>query len=166
MRKAAGLFGLVLLVLLMAMAAFTFLAPHLGWRVDIVLSGSMASQLQAGGVVITRPVATNTILPGDIITFHSPDTGKTTTHRVVDIETSPSLRFRTMGDVNEESDMLLVPAESVVGKVWFDVPYLGYIARFVKTPQGFLLSLCLPGLAVIAAEIMNIRRAWAERDIL
>jgi signal peptidase I len=166
MRKAAGVFGLVLLVLLMAMAVATFLAPHLGWRVDIVLSGSMESQLKAGGVVITRPVAANTIVPGDVITFYSPDTGKMTTHRVVDIETSPSLRFRTMGDVNEESDPFMVPAESVVGKVCFDVPYLGYVARFVKSPQGLLLSLCLPGLAVIAVEIKNIRRAMAERDVL
>jgi signal peptidase len=166
MRKAAGVFGLVLLIILMSMAVATFLAPYLGWRVDVVLSGSMASELEAGGVVITRPVALDTILPGDIITFYTPENGKMVTHRVVEVETGPSLSFRTMGDVNEEADPLLVPAESVVGRVWFDVPYLGYVARFVKAPQGLLLSLCLPGLAVIAAEIMNIRRARAERDVI
>ena len=166
MRKAAGVFGLVLLILLMAMAVSTFLAPYLGWRVDVVLSGSMASRLKAGGVVITRPVAVNTILPGDIITFYAPETGKLITHRVVEIQNSPTLFFRTMGDVNEEADPMMVPADNVVGKVFFDIPYLGYVARFVKTSQGLLISLCLPGLAVIAVEILNIRRALAERDIV
>ena len=166
MRKAGGVFSLVLMVLLMATALLTFLAPYLGWRVDVILSGSMEPRLHAGGVVITRPAAAYMIVPGDIVTFHAPVTGKVTTHRVVETENSPSIRFRTMGDANEEPDPVMIPAESVLGKVCFDIPYFGYLTRFVKTIPGLLLSLCLPGLVVIIVEIMKIRQTLAERGVV
>ncbi|GAI68238.1 unnamed protein product, partial [marine sediment metagenome] len=40
MKKAVGNFGLALIILLMTAAVLTFLAPHFGWRVDTVFSGS------------------------------------------------------------------------------------------------------------------------------
>lgn len=61
----------------------------------------------------------------------------------------------TRGDANEDADPFIVPAENVVGKIWFHVPYLGYVIRFVKTPLGFLLTLCLPGLVLVVMEMKN-----------
>jgi signal peptidase len=72
MKKAVGIFGLAVIILFMAAAVFTFLAPHFGWRVDTVFSGSMEPELKVGGVVVTRPVEAEDIKVGDIITFHSP----------------------------------------------------------------------------------------------
>jgi signal peptidase len=166
MRKAAGVFGYILVVLLMMTAALTFLAPHLGWRVDVVLSGSMEPRLHAGGLVVTRPAAVDTILPGDIITFYAPVTRVPTTHRVVSVEPGPPLSFHTRGDANEEADIVTVTAPSVVGEVCFDVPYVGYATRFVKSPLGLLISLCLPGIIIIIMEIKNIRRVLVDREIV
>lgn len=165
MGKAAGIFGYTVLVLLMAAAALTFLSPHFGWRVDVVFSGSMDPHLKTGGVVVTRPVAANSIEVGDIITFNSPETEKLTSHRVIDIKSSGPLSFKTKGDANEEADPMIVPAESVVGSVFFHVPYLGHITQFVKTPLGLLLSLCLPGAIIVIMEMRNIWRVMVEREI-
>jgi len=166
MKKAAENFGFAVIILLMAAAVLTFLAPYFGWRVDTVLSGSMEPGLKVGGVVITRPVEVEDIKVEDIITFYSPLSEKLTSHRVIAVEDSSSFHFRTKGDANEDADpFILLPAQNVVGKVCFHLPYLGYATQFVKTPLGLLLTLCIPGLVIIAMEIRNIWRVLTEQKI-
>jgi len=159
MKKAVGIFGLAVIILLMAAAVLTFLAPHFGWRVDTVFSGSMEPELKVGGVVVTRPVEAEDIKVGDIITFHSPLNEELISHRVIAVGDEASLHFQTKGDVNEDADPFVVPAQNVVGKVCLHIPYFGYVTQFVKTPLGLLLTLCLPGLVIIAMEMRNIWRA-------
>ncbi|MCJ7792207.1 MAG: signal peptidase I, partial [Dehalococcoidia bacterium] len=65
MKKVAENFGLAFIILLMTAAVLTFLAPHFGWRVDTVYSGSMEPELKVGGVVVTRPVEAEEIRIGD-----------------------------------------------------------------------------------------------------
>ncbi len=166
MKRTVNAFALVLVILLMAAALFTFLAPHIGWSVDVVISGSMEPRLHAGGVLVTRPVETDLIRPGDIITFYAPESNKLTTHRVTEIDNSSPVRFYTKGDANEEADPIPVAAPDVVGKVCLDIPYIGYVTKFIKTPVGLIVSLCLPGLVIVITEVRNIRRAILEREII
>jgi signal peptidase len=165
MKKAAGYFGFAAIILLMTAAVLTFLAPHFGWRVDTVFSGSMEPQLKAGGVVITRPVEADEIKVGDTITFYSPLSQKLTSHRVITVEEGSAFYFQTKGDTNEDADPFILPAQNVVGKVCFHLPYLGYVAQFIKTPLGLLLTLCLPGLVIIILEMRNIWRVLTEKEI-
>lgn len=165
MKKAVGIFGLAVVILLMTAAVLTFLAPHFGWRVDTVFSGSMEPQLKVGGVVVTRPVGAEDIKVGDIITFHSPLNEELISHRVIAVEDEASLHFRTKGDVNEDADLFVVPAQNVVGKVCLHIPYFGYVTQFVKTPLGLLLTLCLPGLIIIVMEMRNIWRVLTEEQV-
>ncbi len=181
MKKAVSNIGLTILVILMLAAVGTFLAPRFGWRVDTVLSGSMEPALKVGGVVVTQPVGVEDIREGDVITFYSPLGDRLTTHRVIarvtsiqdtefvqlamatPTEESP-VYFRTKGDANEDTDPFLVPAENVVGKVVFCVPYFGYVASFIQTKLGFLLTLFVPGLIIIILELRNIWHALNEKD--
>lgn len=165
MKKAAENFGTALLVVLLLAAVLTFLAPRFGWNVDAVFSGSMEPELRVGGVVITRPVDVEDIKAGDIITFYSPLSEQLTSHRVIAVEHGSSFRFRTKGDANEDADSFTVPAENVVGKVCFHIPYLGYATQFVKTPLGFMLTLCIPGLVIIVMEMRNIWRVLTVEEI-
>ena len=165
MKKTVGIFGLAVVILLMTAAVLTFLAPHFGWRVDTVFSGSMEPQLKVGGVVVTRPVEAEDIKVGDTITFHSPLSEKAISHRVIAVEDGSSLHFRTKGDVNEDADLFVVPAQNVVGKVCLHIPYFGYVTQFVKTPLGLLLTLCLPGLIIIVMEMRNIWRALTKEQV-
>ena len=165
MKKAAGNFGLAVIILLMAAAVLTFLAPRFGWRVDAIFSGSMEPEIKVGSVLITRPVEPETIRAGDIINFESPLSELPTTHRVVSVEEGSELHFQTKGDANEDADPFIIPAQNVLGKVCFHVPYFGYVSQFVKTPPGFMLLLCVPGLVIIVMEIRNIRQVLAEGEI-
>ncbi len=165
MKKAADNFGFAVIILLMTAAVLTFLAPRFGWSVDVVYSGSMEPELKVGAVVITRPVDAEEIKTGDIITFYSPLSEKLTSHRVIAVQEGSSLHFSTKGDANEDADPFIVPAENVVGKICFHIPYLGYAAQFVKTPLGFLLTLCLPGLIIIVMELRNIWRVFTGDEV-
>ena len=165
MKKAIRNFGLAVIILLMAAAAFTFVAPRFGWSVDTVFSGSMEPQLKVGAVAVTRPVAAEEIQVGDIITFYPPTSEQLTSHRVTAVGDGSALNFQTKGDANEDADPFMVPAENVVGKVCLHLPYFGYAAQFIKTPLGLLLTLCLPGLVIIALETRNIRRVIIEEKV-
>jgi signal peptidase len=162
MKKAFEGFGLAVIILFMAAAVFTFMAPRFGWSVDTVFSGSMEPKLKVGGVVVTRPVEAGDIKVGDIITFHSPLDEKLISHRVIAVEGGSLPSFQTKGDANEDADSLAVPAQNLVGKVCFHLPYLGYAVQFIKSPLGLVLTLCLPGLIVIVMEIVKLHRVLKE----
>jgi signal peptidase len=165
MKKVAQSFSLAVIILLMTTAVLTFLAPRFGWSVDTVFSGSMEPQLKVGGVVVTRPVEAGDIMVGDIITFYSPLNEKLTSHRVIAVGDGSPLNFQTKGDANEDADPFVVPAQNVVGKICFHIPYLGFAAQFVRSPLGILLTLCLPGLVIIVMEMVSIWRVLNEARI-
>ena len=159
MKKAAGYFGFVAAIVLMAIAASAFIAPRFGWRADVVLTGSMEPALKVGSVVITRPLNSRSVNAGDVITFRSPLNGRLTTHRVISVESKPSFILRTKGDANEDPDPFVLGSRSVVGRVCFNVPHIGYAITFMKTRLGLLLTLFLPALIIVVFETRNIWRA-------
>lgn len=163
--KIAKYLGLTLAIVLMAFAVITFAAPRFGWRIDVVLSGSMEPQVQVGSLVVTRPLDIKNVKVNDIITFRSPQNGKFTTHRVIAVENSPVLVFRTKGDANEDADLFIVGSKSVAGKVCISIPYLGYATRFIKSRLGLLITLYLPGLIIVLSEARNIWRRLAEEEM-
>lgn len=164
MRKAANNFGTAILVVFLLAAALTFLAPRFGWRVDAVFSGSMEPKIKVGSILVTRPVEAETITAGDIITFNSPLSEIPTTHRVISVGKGSELYFQTKGDANEDADPFTIPAQNVVGRVCFHVPYFGYVSQFVKTPLGFILALCVPGIIIVVMELRNIRHIFKMRE--
>jgi len=126
----------------------------------------MEPQLKTGSVVITRPIEPESIVVGDIITFHPTTVGENQiSHRVIGIEENSPLYFQTKGDVNNDPDPFIVPAQNVVGKICFHVPFLGYATQFLKTIWGFLFALLIPGLIIIVMEVMNIRKAFISEKI-
>jgi len=165
MKKAAEYLGLTIAVLLMAVAVFTYMGPHFGWRVDAVLSGSMEPELKTGSLVITRSVEPETVAVGDIITFRPTTNGENLiTHRVIGVGHSSSLYFETKGDANEDPDPFTVPARNLIGKISFHAPYWGYATEFLKTPLGFLFAVVIPGSILIALYIINIWRTLTGKS--
>jgi signal peptidase len=164
MKKVIRYLGITLLVLAMLIAVFILLAPHLGWRIDTAISNSMTPDFAAGGLVVTDTVDTTDIKVGDIITYGSPIDGKLVTHRVIDIKEHNPLLFQTKGDANKDPDPYLVPAQNVVGRVYFYIPQLGYFTQFVKSRLGLILLLLIPGLIIILIETRNIWRVLVEEE--
>ncbi len=146
-------------------ASFTvYILPHFGWRTDNLSSGSMEPELKSGDLVVTRPVAPEAVEVGDIIAFYSSDAHENlVSHRVVSIERNPSISFITKGDAYMTSDPFIVPARNLVGRVCFNVSLLGYAVAFMKTTPGLLVTLVVPGLAIITVCLNSLRHTIARK---
>ena len=163
MKRALGWVVNIILIWLLVIIGALFLLPQFsGWMFDAVLSGSMEPAFRVGGVIVSKPVEPGEISAGDIIVYRSGET--LITHRVVDVIDESELSFITKGDANEDPDMSPVPASSVVGKVFFDLPYVGYLAAFVKTRLGFLLAILLPGLGIIGLELKSLWQGVLKKE--
>jgi signal peptidase len=142
-----------------AALAFTVIGPALGWRVNVVFSGSMEPAIHTGSVIITGPIAPEQVMVGDIVIYSS---GRSyTTHRVIDIVHDPGLQFITKGDANEDPDPSPIPAEWIAGRFFYHIPYLGYVIAFLKTPLGLVLTIGIPALILFAYEV---DRRWIREN--
>ncbi len=170
-RATAG--AAVLLVLgwmgiLGATAALTagVLIPRLaGATPYAVLTSSMEPTLPPGTLVVARPVAAEAVGVGDVITYQLVS-GRplTATHRVTGIEQrlDGERRFVTKGDANAAADPEPVRPVQVRGELWYAVPYLGHLHRWLSGSQRTTLSLVVAGgLSVYAAAMLG--GAWRDR---
>jgi signal peptidase len=140
--------GVVLLLLILMFGFVLYLAPHLGWRIDGVRTGSMSPTITRGTLVVAAPVKPETVALNDIIIFRSTMAENDISHRVIGITRNSPLEFYTKGDANAVPDPERVPARNVVARVVFHAPLIGFAAMFMKTPVGFLASVVVPGITI------------------
>ncbi|CAO1653558.1 signal peptidase I [Salinibacterium sp. NSLL150] len=131
MGISGGLFALVLLV-----GALVIIIPNLaGAQPLTVLTSSMEPSLPPGTLIVVKPIDTNEIIVGDVITYQI-ESGKAgvITHRVTAITNSSdgSRTFTLQGDNNDVADELQVLPVQVQGKLWYSVPWIGYVSNFVN----------------------------------
>jgi signal peptidase len=163
--KIGKLFYVFVIVFLVVIAVVVFVSAFKipgGLRIFTVQSGSMVPALRTGSIAINKSQSVYKV--GDIITFFDNKNPKETiTHRIVEIKTdNNSVRYVTRGDANNASDSEERPKESVLGKVLFSIPYVGYPVAFAKTQIGFLLLIVIPATILIYSEIMNIKEELSE----
>jgi signal peptidase I len=143
---AVALCGLILTLL-------AGIAPSMfGYESFVVLSGSMEPALQVGDLAVVAPIRTESLMVGDIITYRQvrrPDI--LVTHRIVNIglDEQGRLKFQTRGDANNTSDQVLIDSKSVLGRVAYSIPRLGYLVDFSKRGEGKVLLIGLPGLMLV-----------------
>jgi signal peptidase len=139
--------GLATVSLLVGLLSVTLVPTALGWRSDVVLSGSMRPALEPGDVVLSAPVA-GTVQVGDVVVVRDPArTGHTLVHRVDSVRPDGSLVTR--GDANTTVDSTTVAPHEVLGQGRLRVPSVGLPS--VWWQQGRLLPLAVAVLAVAAA---------------
>ena len=149
------------LLLLLALPKLRTLTPL------VVLSGSMEPYFNPGDIVLIEPINASGVNVGDVVAFHPPwakgrEASETLyTHRVVGItRNSTGLYFVTKGDNNDEIDFQPVPAQNVVGKAIFVLPYLGYLTRHNPDRRVLLvvyvLFILLPGVYLLASTVREI----------
>jgi signal peptidase I len=112
---------------------------QLGYKNLTVTSGSMEPLMWPGSrVVVQRDVA---IKPNDIVAFHNPETGGTTTHIFGGYAADG--HFKTRGMANDDPDNF-TPAPTkadVIGKVVYHTEV--FTSRFWYTPRGLGIVLLL-----------------------
>ena len=133
--------------------------PNLaGNKIYVILSGSMSPVFDTGSIVDVKDIKPEQIVVGDIITFKDPKNSNTLiTHRVVEItKENTDLKFATKGDANNAKDVDLVPAQNIIGKVKFSVPYVGYVLQFIKNTNIIILSFIIIGVMVALNQFGNL----------
>ena len=126
--------GLLVFVVLVGVLAIVVPAVT-GSTAMTVLTGSMSPTYPPGTLIVVAPVDSADIRIGDAVTYQI-ESGKPTvvTHRVVSITSSSdgSISFQTKGDANNTADDKPVIPEQIRGKVWYSIPYLGYVNSAVN----------------------------------
>ena len=160
---------LVLMIVLLLFVVQSRLADTMpiiaGHQIYVVLSGSMSPTFNTGSIVVVSMTEASSIEKGDIITYIDPeDSNVIVTHRVRGINTEPSLSFTTRGDANDADDLYKVPAENLIGRVRYFVPYVGYVVSFSQTREGVLSLILVPSLIIIISELRKLIAYATEMD--
>ena len=129
------------------------------YKIMVVQSGSMEPAIKMGSIVAVKPSENYNI--GDVITFGPyTKTKAPTTHRIYDIKVIEGKPiYITKGDANNAPDAREVRQREVIGKVLFNLPYLGYAVDVAKKPIGFMLIIVIPAGVIIGDEV---RKIWKE----
>ncbi len=144
----AAAVGLGVLSLLLGMLALTLAPEALGWRSDVVLSGSMRPALEPGDVVVSSPVGAGGVRVGDIVVVDNPARpGRTLAHRVDSVR--PDGSVVAGGDANASADSTSVAPGEVLGRGRLRVPGVGMVSVWFQ--EGRMLPLAAVVLAVGAA---------------
>ncbi len=121
----------------------------------VVLSGSMEPAIPTGSLIFT--FQDEQILTGDIITFQKKDA--IITHRVIG---QTQDRYMTKGDANSLVDAGTVSMTQIIGKVFFHIPYLGYLITFLQSFPLLLIPICL--LSASVSKIVKKGKHAGERE--
>lgn len=153
-RKIANVLGGVVVAVAVVLAVLLVGVRLVGLRPYVVLSGSMEPSYHVGSLIYVKSVDYRSLAVGDAITFML-DENTVVTHRIVEIvpdEAEPdTLRFVTQGDANDSPDGSMVHYKNLIGKPVFTVPYLGYLADYIRHPPGSYVAVAVGALLLLLA---------------
>lgn len=144
--------SLTSIFLLIAILALCFL-PRLSIKFLTVTSASMAPALSVGSVVIS--VSSAIYHPGEIIVFRNSAVNELVIHRVIKQQKNRNISYLTQGDANNRLDSQPVLASSVVGKVIFSLPFLGYFISWAQSLPGLVFLVFIPAGYLIYSSVKS-----------
>lgn len=116
----------------------------LGYRMYIIMSGSMEPTIHVKDAIITKQI--DEPQNGDIIAFENGN--MITVHRIIKVYTEGDNRlYQTKGDNNNADDPGLVQKTQVKGKVKYVVPFVGRTVLFLQS--HFIVLILAIGIIVI-----------------
>ncbi|HHD2584647.1 TPA: signal peptidase I [Clostridium perfringens] len=115
-----------------------------GYRVYDILTGSMSPTIKPGSLVVVKEISPDKVKVNDVITFKSDITNNVTTHRAIKvIDSNGKIEFITKGDANNTQDPVSLDEKLLIGKVIFQIPYLGGILRCVQNNKFIFIFIFL-----------------------
>jgi signal peptidase len=116
----------------------------------------MEPRIHTGSIVVDH-VSSDYKLK-DIITFKITGSKDTVTHRIVKVnQKAGGVSYQVKGDANPTPDPDPVLKTNVVGKVFFSIPFLGFLIAFIRSIPGLIIFIAIPALIIISEEISNIK---------
>ena len=159
LKHFIALLSSLAIVLVIALAAASFVPRAFGYTPYAVLSGSMEPELPVGSMVFVRQVEPTDIAVGDNVTFYRSD-GAVVTHQVYEID-PVAQTIGTQGIANKNADGIIMhdaeytPFSRVIGIVSICVPYLGFVNAYCTTMPGLLVVVAVLALLIAASIVLD-----------
>lgn len=145
----------IIIILVVAFAMMMVGVKLFGIQIYTVLSGSMEPEYKVGSLIYVVDTDVNALKENDVITFKITE-NVIATHRIVEVvNDNDNIKFRTQGDANDFEDEGLVDVENIVGKPVFSIPYLGYVANFMQTVSGKMITIGIGLLLIIIVVVID-----------
>lgn len=126
----------------------------------LVQSGSMSPTIKTGDLIVVKP--DNSYRAGDVVTFNNLKNQKVT-HRIVNIKIeNNNQKIFTKGDANKVLDDGYISSSQIIGKVNYQIPYLGKLVFFSKTLPGLIVLILVPTFLIIIGEFKKISKGLFE----
>ncbi|HET7735081.1 MAG TPA: signal peptidase I [Nocardioidaceae bacterium] len=122
-----------------------------------VLTGSMTPALDPGTLIVVRPVDSEQVAVGDVVTYQlRSGEPEVVTHRVVSVGINGDGEriFRTRGDANSVADGEWVRSIQLRGEVWYSVPHLGRVSTLMPRDVRRVLVLLVAATLLTYAALM------------
>lgn len=148
--------SVVVLLMLVALGVAVIVVPAVTGSTPLtVLTSSMEPGLPPGTLLVVSPVEPEDVRIGDVITYQL-ESGKATvvTHRVIQVNKTAGgeYSFILQGDNNSQPDPDPIREVQVQGRLWYSVPYIGWVNTWVNgEARGFLIPVIAGGLFAYAA---------------
>lgn len=161
-----GITLVVLCVVVLVGAAAIVVPAVAGGTPLTVQTSSMEPNYPPGTLVVIRDVDPAQIKPGDVITYQlKSGEGALVTHRVTQQQrlASGELIFITKGDNNPSADPESVKPVQIRGKLWYAVPFVGWVAAAMSGDLKAIVIPVLIGALIAYALYMYVSSARDKR---
>ncbi|WP_449372243.1 signal peptidase I [Arthrobacter psychrolactophilus] len=148
-----------MLLLIVALAALVMIVVPMatGSQTYTVLTSSMAPKYAPGTFLVVKPTPFAELKVGDIITYQI-ESGKAgvISHRIISVGATQTGErvLTTKGDNNSLADANPVQEVQVQGKLFYAVPYVGFVANAVGQQRDVILPILAAGLIGFGALSM------------
>jgi len=137
---------------------------------QVVMTGSMSPEIEAGDLIISKQTDPEEIQIGDVITFYDPSGNgeMIETHRVTDIVVHEhgTKTWLTKGDNNNVQDSEPVPFENLIARYdGLRIEGAGDVILFMQTTRGIILCVLIPLLIFIAYDLIR-RKLYDKKNQL
>ncbi|WP_425863828.1 signal peptidase I [Arthrobacter sp. TWP1-1] len=162
------------LLLIAALAALVMIVVPMatGSQTYTVLTSSMAPKYAPGTLLVVKPTPFAELQVGDIITYQI-ESGKpgVISHRIVSVGATQAGErvLTTKGDNNSLEDATPVQEAQVKGKLFYAVPYVGFLANTVSQERDVIMPILAAGfigfgaLSMIKGAVEKNRKKKTDR---
>lgn len=131
-NKISALITALVIFISIVSLSVIYVPRLMGYNAYSIETGSMEPTLPLGCLAYVKNYTSfEDYNVNDIVTFTDMSRETFFTHRIVKIDTENQC-FVTKGDANEDVDPSPTGALYAVGKVHFSIPFLGYVAAFLR----------------------------------
>lgn len=148
------------IVALVAAVAVSVIVPRMASATPYtILTGSMQPKYPPGTLVVVKSAPISDISVGTVVTYQI-ESGKSAvvTHRVkqISITSNGVTLFTTQGDANNVADAKPVRPVQIKGRLWYHVPYLGYVNKYITGKERHItMIIVVSGLLLYAAYMLT-----------